>query len=718
MISFCVLATSAVIVARAQPAIDPAAPHAPTSAVESSLGHAGDIPAASGDGRTPVADAPVLTAGAGSPSAGDTGVISYPVSAFAAMAPATALDMIQRLPGFTFNGGAAVRGFDAAAGNVLIDGARPTSKTDDLNAALLRVPAGQVERIDVIRGGAPGVDMQGFSVIANVIRRKAAASTVVAAFSNQYVASDGRQAPGVRLEGSRRWDGRLAEASLVATGTLDIGAGDGTRIRRNSAARVIAAASNKTEGDGTQIVSTGAYEQPLLGGRLRVNGQLLGVRSTGDDRAEQLGAAYYPLQIQRQRQNREESELGASYSRDLTSALRLDVLVLQQLKGEDTFVRFQTPGETDLFREQHLQGESIGRAVATWRASRRLTVEAGGEGAFNFLTGHSSLRVNDAGVPLPSGQVDVSELRGEGFVKASWTLSRTLIAEAAFRLEASHIASNGSVVLGNTFVFPKPRLSLTWSPTAADQFRFRVEQQVGQLDFADFTASASFTTGLILQGNPNLSPQQSLILEGAYERRFLGDGAVTLTLRHSQLTDVIDRAPIFAATGVFDAPANIGGGFKDELIVNASLPLSRLGLAGFLVKPYATLVRDEVTDPTTGLPRLISDLPTYDYGFTFSHDLPRLNISYGGELKSGFIKRHYRFNQVENSYIHAYGSLYLEYRPRPGLQCRAELRNIGEDIDRRVSYYDGPRTQEALRFSEQRDLRIGPNVYASIRRAW
>ena len=210
--------------------------------------------------------------------------------------------------------------------------------------------------------------------------------------------------------------------------------------------------------------------------------------------------------------------------------------------------------ETDLFREQHLQGESIGRAAATWRASRRLTVEVGAEGAFNFLTGHSSLRVNGAGAALPSGQVDVSELRGEAFVKASWTLTRTLIAEAAFKLEASHIASNGSVVLGNTFVFPKPRLSLTWTPTTADQFRFRVEQQVGQLDFADFTASASFTTGLILQGNPNLSPQQALVFEGAYERRFLGDGAVTLTLRHSELTDVIDRAPIFAATGVFDAP--------------------------------------------------------------------------------------------------------------------------------------------------------------------
>jgi hypothetical protein len=63
------------------------------------------------------------------------GVIGYPASFFAAMRPDTAYDMVLRVPGFTFDDGSAVRGLAGAAGNVLIDGQRPPSKTDDLVAS-------------------------------------------------------------------------------------------------------------------------------------------------------------------------------------------------------------------------------------------------------------------------------------------------------------------------------------------------------------------------------------------------------------------------------------------------------------------------------------------------------------------------------------------------------------------------------------------------------
>src|SRR5260221_9703445 len=99
-------------------------------------------------------------------------VTPYAPSFFAGVQPSTALDMVQRLPGFTLDTGSNVRGFAGAAGNVLIDGARPASKDDPLDEILKRIPASQAERIDVIRGGAPGIDMQGKTVIANVIPRR------------------------------------------------------------------------------------------------------------------------------------------------------------------------------------------------------------------------------------------------------------------------------------------------------------------------------------------------------------------------------------------------------------------------------------------------------------------------------------------------------------------------------------------------------------------
>src|SRR5262249_37899233 len=102
-------------------------------------------------------------------------VLRYDAEDFASQNPKTALDMIHWLPGFTFSAGdATVRGFTAAAGNVLIDGAPPTDKQFTLDQALQRIPAGLVDHIEVIRGGAHGMDMLGQSVIANIVRRKSA----------------------------------------------------------------------------------------------------------------------------------------------------------------------------------------------------------------------------------------------------------------------------------------------------------------------------------------------------------------------------------------------------------------------------------------------------------------------------------------------------------------------------------------------------------------
>ena len=74
------------------------------------------------------------------PTDSGTGVISYPPSFFVQFRPANAQDMVNRLPGFTFNEGEDVRGFGGAAGNVLIDGERPSSKSVPLDQLLQRIP--------------------------------------------------------------------------------------------------------------------------------------------------------------------------------------------------------------------------------------------------------------------------------------------------------------------------------------------------------------------------------------------------------------------------------------------------------------------------------------------------------------------------------------------------------------------------------------------------
>ena len=80
--------------------------------------------------------------------------------------------MVSRVPGFSVQDGVGSRGFEGAVGNILINGSRPASKNDTGSSVLSRTLVPQVERIELIRGGAPGIDMQGFSEVVNVVLKR------------------------------------------------------------------------------------------------------------------------------------------------------------------------------------------------------------------------------------------------------------------------------------------------------------------------------------------------------------------------------------------------------------------------------------------------------------------------------------------------------------------------------------------------------------------
>ena len=82
--------------------------------------------------------------------------------------------MVQQLPGFLINDGTSDRGFIGATGNILINDTYPSVKQDTPSSILLRIPAHQVSRIEVIRGQVRGIDMQGQNVVANIILNEGA----------------------------------------------------------------------------------------------------------------------------------------------------------------------------------------------------------------------------------------------------------------------------------------------------------------------------------------------------------------------------------------------------------------------------------------------------------------------------------------------------------------------------------------------------------------
>ena len=643
-----------------------------------------------------------------------TGVTPYASAFFAAAQPNSAMDMISRIPGFSFDGGDNVRGYGGAAGNVLIDGQRPASKSEGLEDSLRRIQSSQVERIDIIRGGAPGIDMQGKTVIANVILRKDKPGQWLFAVADIFY-TDGRSAPAVRFEGSRKFDDKTFEWSALAFTFVDDGAGEGPRDVVSSTGTLLRESDLDETGGGSGLTLKSGYKGPALGGRLAVNAKYdaehyewslndfrtfptSGRLAVNDDNASDQG------------------EVGANWERAITSKTRFEFTGLMQRRYSDYSSAFTDGADDGLFSQHNESGESIARGVLRSTRSPTWSLEGGGEVAFNFLDSGQEYVENGVPVTLPAANVRVEERRGEVFGTSTWRLSPRLSTEAGMRIEISTIAQSGDTNLEKSLTYYKPRVAVTWSPTPVDQFRLRVEREVGQLDFGDFVSSVAFSTGMGTAGNADLEPSKTWVVEAAYERKFWTDGAIVFRVEHDEITDATDRVPVIGPGYAFDAPGNIGDGTSDTLSVSLNLPLARMGVPGGLLRGTADWRKSEVTDPVTGESRRISGQRPFTAELHFSQALPTYKTQWGVDSFIGWEQRFYRFDQIETVELGTWVEVYAEYKPRPDLSFRVEVQNMAaRNFTRTRDVFTGPRNISTVDFTDRRDLSFDPFLFFRIR---
>ena len=653
------------------------------------------------------------------------GTTVYRPDFFTASRPSTALDMVSRLPGFQFDSGSSERGFGGTAGNVLIDGKRPASKSDSLGDIVARIPASQVERIEVIRGGAPGIDMQGQSVVANVIRRAGNASQQTLTLQTHWFLQSGDNLPSLQYQVTRTVGPRTYDFSAGRGTSLDDSVGGGTRIRRDPSGQITRVEQAGTEAEGRPYSARGSIKTPLAGGELRVNATAAKSDFKDEDHFTRPGFDISSIG----KSNSVSGEAGVNYTRPLNEQLNLELVGLQRLGKSEFVSNFRQNESRSAFTSDADSGESIARGVLRLKRSDTLSFEGGAEAAFNFRDGRTGLTENGVVRELPAANVRVEERRGEVFGTATWRPRPTIGVEAGSRFEFSTITSTGDAENERSFFYPKPRMLVTWTPNKTDTFRIRLEREVGQLNFGDFVSSANLTDDRIVAGNIDLEPDQTTVIEVSAERRFWETGSIGLTLAHEQITDAIDRLPIrvrpnpdpdpTAPDIIFDAPGNIGEGTQDELDFNLTLPLSRFRIPGGELKVNLELVESEVTDPTTGEGRRISGQRPENLQIEFRQDLPRYKLTYGGVYLNGFVERYYRFNEVFRVTLDNYSAAFVEFKPDLQTSFRVELANIGRfQLDRDREVYTGPRNTNPLSFTERFSTEAQQRLILRLRRTF
>ena len=658
---------------------------------------------------TPAPGAPVA-------DAGREGVLVFEPAFFVDASPDTALDLIARLPGFAFDSGdSGTRGLAGTAGNVLIDGRRPSTKSDDLDQILRRISAGGVARVELIRGGAPGIDMQGRSVVANVVlNRTVTIERVLEA--KTYVYPDGHLGPVFAAQYSRREGDDLIEGSLSGFSDRTDGTGDGFRRRYNAAGTLIQDADLVLWDRIRNLRATGAVQRRVGDGLLRVNG-LLGWFGNENSQDLLIRSGTGVDSFNDEESNDVNSELGVNWTRDLGPRTGLELTGLQRYSTEDYTGVSESSGDSSTFTADSTSGESIGRAILRFRPDNRWSFETGGEVAYNFLDSATAYSENGIPVPLPSSAVKVEELRGEVFGQATWRPSPTLTVEGGMRVEVSEISQSGDSDLTKSFVYSKPRIQATWTPRPGHQFRIRAEREVGQLDFGDFIASADIEVGQVEGGNPDLEPEKSTVIEAIYERRFWDEGVFEVTLSHAEIEDVVDVIPL---TGGFDGVGNIGEGTADFLQLRLTLPTDRLGIPNGRLQTRGSWSSTSVLDPVTGEERRFQGNQAFGCRVSFNQDLMGGRWSWGFEHGCNVDKgRAFRVREIRTFYSEPDVDAFVQWKPQQDLTVRVDLGNAtdrAQGYDREI--HTGPRDTAPLSFREVRRTRMSPWLFFQVRKTF
>ena len=655
-------------------------------------------------------------------------VVTYPAEFFTRYRPNTALDMVNQVPGFLLDDGGDERGFGSAVGNVLINDRYPSAKQDKPSQILLRIPAGQVQKIELIRGQVREIDLLGRPVVLNIILAEDTPATIrwEAGVRKNFTLSP--LAPNGGISVADRWRGM--SYNLGADGRKATFADPGRREIYDGSDTLVEERFEDHEGWGfnanTYFSASGRAGETLL----RLNSTY-----GAEVRTEELITDNVPVddpatrdRLVRKRRNFK-FELGLDAERQLGADLTAKGLLLYFQLDQEPEVKqrqFDETGEETLFRSADTEAkatETIGRLEFAWTRFENHVLQFNVEGTRNVL---DSLLVQtvDTGdgpqvVPVPGANTRVEEVRGDVLLNDTWTIGDFKF-EYGIGAETSTITQTGDAEEERSFTFLKPRTSLTYSGRQNRQTRLSLAREVAQLDFNDFVSATDFEEDDLALGNPNLKPETTWIAELSEEWRFGEIGIVKLTGFHHWISDVQDLLPV---TEQFEVPGNIGDGRRWGVIVETAIPLERFGLEGAKLEVKTRWQDSTVTDPVTGEDRVLTSEPgsSQDIGLMnenryallaeFRQDLDAARIAWGLEYRTRAERPLFKVNEYEVYDEGQQFSAFVETTRFWGVKLSLTVNNITDVSDKRDRLgYVGLRDLSPLEFREFRRLTNGTRL--------
>lgn len=670
------------------------------------------------------------TAGAGPAHVTETqsGIASYAPGFFANYSPATALDMVRRVPGFSLsNGDTDRRGLGDSFGNLLINGRRPSNKSLSLETVLSRIPVDDVASVELIQEALPQFEMRGHSRLVNVILREGAGRS--GAWTGRLMLSDSGRL-GTRHELSYAFPVGSADFSFG----IDTGF-SGNRVRRREAGYDANGDLTFTSRDSDQrqyaeIVPTASMNWTIdEDSSLRMDTRLYAWTWRRGRYAEFFDPSGNPDLIeQNQTDNHGASwSATATYNRNLTDTISSETIALASRErwedGPEPYALYDVQtgflGATIIEFEGRYE-ETAFRQTFNWNPNDRHSLEVGGETAVNSRDVTLDLFEDDGTsvtrIMLPVANTKVEETRSEIFANHVWTISDRLSLESGLRYEFSEIEQTGDANQSRSFTYAKPSITLNWRHDDQNRIRFTARRDVDQLEFGKFASSVDVVDNNSTLGNPDYVPQRTWTLEAEWERRFGADGSFSLQVGYDWVEDLDGWIPITTPSGVFDAPGNIGDGTNFRVTGNLTSPLDRFGLSNAVLDVFLEYYGTNVEDPLTGVDRPWSGTRMWELRLDYRQTFPQQQMAWGFDyfwLSDGESYRAQRFEEYDNTD----GDLdvYVETTRFFGATIRAGVDGVfNNGDDRRQVIYDGSRANGVVLAEEYRNISMGQTIYLRI----
>ena len=640
--------------------------------------------------------------------------VAYPASFFVQFAPQTALDMVERLPGFSIDSGADVRGFGGAAGNVLIDGRRPSSKSGGLSDALSRIPASQVKEIVLIRGAETG-EAQGQSLVANVIRsgETDAGSWELAAERS----GDGKVYP----QGSLSYSTTLGSwsADFKANAFLEQVPSHTRRHRTDGSGALVATRVDDRPTQYTESYASMEARRALGGGTLRLNAKGgawefdFDLDSRIFDGRAPDGAAD-AVQIYGLGESGWDGELGADYSRTLPDSWTWTSLALASghvfIQRQNDRIERPVGSAADPLSIRLVERplEALARTSFA-RAGAVVRPEFSVETAYNRLD--TRLFISEGGVENSAAAL-IEEIRGEARASLGWTIDPSWTLDSALAAELSQISVTGASDQSQTLFFLKPSVTLAWTVNDRLQLRLKADHSVGQLDFSDFAASADSEAGRETSGNPSLKPDRTTRLSLSADWRFGSGGALTAEIFHDWRQDALE---FLLTPDGGEAIGNAGNATLWGLKGSLTLPLNDV-LKGLTFKADFEVLETGIIDPLTGEDRRLSNDDREDPFYTaeLRRDDAATGFAYGVSYEHGFHWTAWYTDQTDRLDFRGQWNAFIETTRIEGLKIRLESRSLTGERFRRSRQFFAPDRTGALEGMELREAERGAFVKLTV----